>query len=41
MIWQLDFTENAKEDIAKLKKSEKHAYEKLMQLLDELVEHPK
>jgi|GEM_PF-3740506 len=40
MIWNLDFTDNAKKDIAKLKKSEKQAYQKLMQLLAELIDHP-
>ncbi|WP_432714658.1 type II toxin-antitoxin system YoeB family toxin [Pedobacter sp.] len=41
MSWHLDFTENAKEDISKLKKSEKQAYQKLVQLLDELIAHPR
>jgi toxin YoeB len=40
MIWSLDFTENAKKDIERLKKSEKQAYQKLLRLLDELIAHP-
>lgn len=41
MTWKLDFTDNAKDDIAKLKRSEKQAFQKLIELLGELTEHPK
>jgi toxin YoeB len=40
MIYRIDFTDVAKSDIAKLKRSEPKAYKKLLQLLDELQIHP-
>ena len=40
MMYRIDFTEDAKSDIAKLKRSEPKAYKKLLQLLDELHIHP-
>jgi toxin YoeB len=40
MIYTLSFTENAKEDMVKLKKSEPQAFRKLIKLLEELMEHP-
>ena len=39
-MYQIDYTENSIKDVAKLKKSEPHAYKKLSKLLDELKEHP-
>jgi mRNA-degrading endonuclease RelE of RelBE toxin-antitoxin system len=35
MIYTLSFTENAKEDMVKLKKSEPQAFRKLIKLLEE------
>lgn len=40
MIYDLDFTEQARKDILVLKKSEPQAYKKLEKLLAELQEHP-
>jgi toxin YoeB len=40
MIYELDFTEQARKDISVLKKSEPQAYKKLERLLTELQEHP-
>ncbi|MBA5629868.1 Txe/YoeB family addiction module toxin [Moheibacter lacus] len=40
MNYILKFTEIAEKDISSLKKSDKRAFEKLSQLLDELKEHP-
>jgi len=40
MIYSLDFTEQARKDIAALKKSEPQIYKKLLKLLEELQEHP-
>ena len=40
MIYELDFTNEAKDDIAALKKSEIPAYKKVKRLLLELMEHP-
>ncbi len=40
MIYELDFTEQAMEDISVLKKSEPQAYKKLERILTELQEHP-
>jgi len=41
MIYELLFTDEAEKDILGLKKSEPQAYNKLVKLLAELVEHPK
>jgi len=41
MIYELDFTDNALEDISDLKKSEPKSYSKLQHLLIELQEHPR
>jgi len=41
MIYELLFTDEAETDISGLKKSEPQAYNKLIKLLAELVEHPK
>jgi toxin YoeB len=40
MIYELDFTEETKHDIAHLKRSEPQAYKKLSKLLMELQIHP-
>lgn len=40
MIYELDFTEQARKDISVLKKSEPQAYKKFKRLLTELQEHP-
>ena len=40
MNYILKFTEIAEKDISSLKNSDKRAFEKLNQLLDELKEHP-
>ncbi|WP_281643795.1 Txe/YoeB family addiction module toxin [Bacteroides zoogleoformans] len=39
-MYDLDFTEQAQKEIAKLMKSDAQAYKKLKQLLSELEEHP-
>lgn len=41
MIYHLDFTDDAKEEIAQLKKSGQNAFGKLNNLLKELVFHPR
>jgi len=41
MIYDIDFDDDAKEDIGRLKKSEKNAFDKLNDLLKELVLHPR
>ena len=38
--YTLEFSEQAKKDMQKLKKSEGSAYKKLSRLLEELMEHP-
>jgi len=40
MIFELIFAEEAKEDLAKLKRNEPAAYKKAVKLLIELQEHP-
>jgi toxin YoeB len=40
MIYKIRFTQQAEEDILRLKKSEISSYNKLQKLLFELVEHP-
>lgn len=40
ITYTLEFDEQALKDIQLLKKSEKQAYNKLLKLLDELIEHP-
>jgi len=40
MIYELDFTEQARKDISVLKKTESQAYKKIKRLLTELQEHP-
>ncbi|MDR1198684.1 MAG: Txe/YoeB family addiction module toxin [Prevotellaceae bacterium] len=40
MIYNIDFTPQAKDDIALLKKSEPNAFKKLEKLLIEMREHP-
>lgn len=40
MIYELHFTDEAKKDIASLKKSEPIAFQKVQKLLLELMEHP-
>ena len=40
MIYELDFTDQARKDISVLKKSEPQAYKKLERLLEELQDHP-
>ncbi|MDR2679312.1 MAG: Txe/YoeB family addiction module toxin [Tannerella sp.] len=40
MIYDLDFTDKAKKDIAVLKKSEKAVFRKVEKLLTELILHP-
>ena len=39
-MYKIDFTEKAKEDLAKLKKNEPHSFRKASKLLAEIVEHP-
>jgi len=39
-MYRIDFTDDAKRDIAKLKRHEPNAYKKLLQLLEELHLHP-
>ena len=39
-MYELDFTEQSQEEIAKLRKSDVQAYKKLKILLSELREHP-
>jgi toxin YoeB len=39
-MYSLEFTDSAKKDISKLKRSENQAYKKLAKLLEELQEHP-
>lgn len=39
-MYSLEFTESAKKDLSKLKRSENQAYKKLIKLLEELQEHP-
>jgi toxin YoeB len=41
MSYKIDFTENALDDIADLKKSEPKSYNKVRELLIELLEHPR
>jgi mRNA-degrading endonuclease RelE of RelBE toxin-antitoxin system len=41
MSYLIQFTEQAEEDTARLKKSETAAYNKLQKLLMELIEHPR
>lgn len=41
MIYNLNFTKDALEDISHLKRNEPHAYKKLEKLLVELQEHPR
>ncbi|MDR3250142.1 MAG: Txe/YoeB family addiction module toxin [Tannerella sp.] len=41
MTYCIEFSDDALEDIVKLKKSEKGAYEKLRKLLEELAFHPR
>lgn len=41
MSYKIDFTDNALEDIADLKKSEPKSYKKVQELLIELLDHPK
>jgi len=40
MIYYIDFTEDAKEDIDSLKRSDPQAYKKLVKFLIELQQHP-
>ncbi|MDR3339685.1 MAG: Txe/YoeB family addiction module toxin [Candidatus Symbiothrix sp.] len=40
MIYQIDFTNDAREDLVSLKKSEISAYQKVQKLLIELGDHP-
>jgi toxin-antitoxin system, toxin component, Txe/YoeB family len=40
MIYNIDFTQQAKDDISLLKKSEPNAFKKLEKLLFEIREHP-
>ena len=41
MTYSITYSPAAKEDLAKLKKSEPAAFKKAVKLLNELVEHPK
>lgn len=41
MAYSITYSPAAKEDLAKLKKSEPSAFKKAVKLLNELVEHPK
>jgi toxin YoeB len=41
MIYEVDYTKEAREDIAELKRSEPQAYKKLQDLILELFDHPK
>ncbi|MBQ9312617.1 MAG: Txe/YoeB family addiction module toxin [Bacteroidales bacterium] len=40
-MYYVDFTDNAKKGLAKLKKSEPKSFQKVIKLLDELQQHPK
>jgi toxin YoeB len=40
IVYSLEFTDRAKEDISALKKSEPSAFKKIEKLLDELMIHP-
>lgn len=40
ILYSVEFTEDALDDVAKLKRSEPQAYKKLIKLLDELQDHP-
>jgi toxin YoeB len=40
-MYNIDFTDDAKEDLITLKKSEINAYNKAMRLIEELQEHPR
>ncbi|MBQ9255072.1 MAG: Txe/YoeB family addiction module toxin [Bacteroidales bacterium] len=40
-MYYVDFTDNAKKGLAKLKKSEPKSFQKAIKLLDELQQHPK
>ena len=39
-MYKIDFTEKAKEDLAKLKRDEPNSFKKASKLLAEIVEHP-
>ena len=39
-IYKIDFTDKAKEDLAKLKKNEPGSFKKALKLLAEIGEHP-
>ena len=41
MIYALEFTKTAKQELSDLKKNDTIAYNKAMQLLDEISEHPR
>lgn len=40
-MYRIDFSERAKSDLVRLKKSEPRAYEKARKLLNELMDHPR
>lgn len=40
-MYDIAYTKNAKEDIARLRRDEPAAHKKLLKLVDELMEHPR